>query len=130
MKYQLSILDKKDYGLLDDLAKSVSLDEELDKLATFIGAFNNNELCGAVGFSFAKETPRLEHIILAKNYQRTRLGVILLKAMENFLEVSGAKQYYSYILNTNERMISYAKKWGLKLKTEGKEGSWFYKSIK
>jgi len=129
LNYQFSI--SKNYNLIDILVNNISLNEPIDKKCIFIQAIVDNKLAGIVGFNlFTKnKVPRLEHIILDKPYQRTRLGILLLKEMEKFINELGYKEYYSYILNNNERMKRYAIKWGMKLKNTCDKGSWFYKTI-
>lgn len=137
MKYQFFVLKKENYDELNKLTNRVKLDEQLDKDAIFIVGIEENDLQGAVGFSFRNDfldkenikLPRLEHIIVDNKYQKTRLGVLLLKEMEKYLKEREYKEYYSYILNTNERMKKYAIKWGMKLKNIGRVGSCYYKPL-
>ncbi|RKY32395.1 MAG: hypothetical protein DRP74_02670 [Candidatus Omnitrophota bacterium] len=130
MKYNISILKPENYPELIKLAESVNLDEKIDFQCTFIAAQNGTpELLGVAGINFNKRFPRFEHILVSKPFQKTRLGVILLKAMEKYLIDNGYDTYVSYILNSREHMQKYALKWGMKEYNKTDDGKWFYKRL-
>lgn len=130
MKYNLSTLDIDDYSLLDELAERVNLDERVDKNCSFIAARNGNEkILGVAGINLTKKFPRFEHIIVDKKYQKTRLAVILMKAMERLLLFREKGTYVSYILNSRKHMQDYAVKWGMIMYNETPRGKWYYKNL-
>jgi len=126
--YDIRFFDIGDMKEIKNLADEVGIDEPLDTKCQFIIARHEGKLAGFVGFRL-DTTPRFEHIVLARRFQKTRLGVLLMKAMEEFLRKSNFKQYASYILNSRLHMQGYAVKWGMKAYAVKDNGIWFYKNL-
>lgn len=115
---------------LDDLAKKTNLGENIDYGCRFIVARKNDKIIGATGINFEKnELPRFEHIIVSPEYQKTKLGGILMARVERWLIDLGYKRYIAFIFYGKDSMRHYAKKWGMIEDKQGIKGSWFYKNL-
>lgn len=122
-------IEKFNIGELDSLAKETNLDENIDYQCEFIVA-RNGSIAGVAGVNFIKqETPRFEHIIISPEYQKTKLGGILMIRTERHLKDLGYKQYTAFILKTNKTMQDYAIKFGFQPYLNTINGIWFYKNI-
>lgn len=130
MRYHIEILKRKDKYLLEELAKDVELDESLDWRCNFIVVKNGVKLLGAAGINFDRgQYPQFEHIIIRKEYQHTKLLIVLMKKMERYIKDSGHNLYVSYILNTRNPMQLYAQHWGMKVYASDPSGVWFCKLL-
>jgi GNAT superfamily N-acetyltransferase len=130
MKYNLSFLQPEEYGELSKLAEEVKLDEKIDFQCYFLSAKDDNKkLLGVAGVNLNKDIPRFEHIIIGKPYQKTRLAVILMKAIEKFLIDEGYKIYSAYINNSKWWMQRYAEKFNFVKWEDRKNGKWYYKKL-
>lgn len=133
MEYKLLNKTEENLELIKELAGVSGIKEEIDYDCDFIVAKNEQkELLGLAGINLKMEKyPQFKHIILRPEKQTSRLGIILMNKMERYLIDNGYenKEYVSYILNTDNRMQVYAKKWGMIPYENDKEGVWFYKKI-
>ena len=130
MKYNLAILQPNEYYQLIELAKEVELNEPLDFKCNFLCARNGTpKIIGMVGINLQKSYPQIEHIIVGKEHQKTSLAYLLMIELEKFLRLQGYKEYVAYILNSNERMIRYAKKFGFKPYANRDNAKWYYKTL-
>jgi len=130
MQYTFRLLTKDDIPLIENLAKSVNLDEKVNYKCDFIGAFNgDSRLLGIAGVNLTKHYPQFEHIIVSKNKQKTRLGVLLMKKIEEYIKLKKYTMYVSYILDTRKYMQNYAVKWGMFPYNYKPEGKWYSKRI-
>lgn len=118
-------------GELEELAKEVKLDENIDYGCDFIVAKQDNKIIGVAGINFIKnKIPRWEHIIISKPYQKTRLTTNLLKEMEKTLLDKGYKLYSAFILNSKFYLQKYIEKFGFVLWEKRMNGNWYLKSIR
>jgi hypothetical protein len=131
MQYNFRLLTKEEIPLIDELAKSVNLDEKIDYNCDFIGAFNGStNLLGIAGVNLKKHYPQFEHIIICKDKQKTLLGFLLMKKIEEYLKLKKIAMYVSYIRNDRKYMQNYAEKWGMKIYNHKLGGKWYFKEIK
>ena len=115
---------------LDELAREVSLEENLDYQCKFLVCRKDNKIIGVAGVNFIKSPiPRFEHIIISPEYQKTKLGGILMKRTDRWLIDLGYKQYNAFIFYGKDLMRHYANKWGMIETTKGNKGSWFVKDL-
>jgi len=115
---------------LFNLANEVNLKENIDYFCNFVVAREKGKLIAAAGVNFTRlPVPKFEHIIIAPQYQKTRLFVIMLKKLEEYIKARGYKGYISFILNTNNHIQNYALKWGMKPYNIKSNGIWFEKKI-
>jgi len=127
MNYDIEILNGHDNYKIINLAEKVNLDEKIDFKCKFIGVKKNNELVGFIGINMQGHYPRFEHIVIDHKYQRTRVVILLARAMEKFLKPY--KCYVSYILHINNTMKKYAEKWGMRPYAKDNKGQWYHKNI-
>jgi len=115
---------------IDELAKEVSLDEDIDYQCKFLVCRKDGKIIGAAGINFVKdEIPRFEHIIISHKYQKTKLLGVLMKRVEDWLCILGYKFYNSFIFYDKSLMRLYARKWGMIETKLGNKGSWFTKYL-
>ena len=127
----ISILDIKEYPKLTQLAEKVKLDEKIDFKCVFLCEKDKQEnLRGVAGTNFRYLFPRFEHIIIRSEDQKTKLGVKLMLATEQFLRKKKYSYYTCFVLKENLRMRNYAEKFGFKEYSETEKGIWFSKSLK
>jgi len=131
MKYSLSFLQPNEYSLVSELAEEVNLEEKIDFNCNFLCAKNGvpEKIIGVAGINLQKSYPQIEHIIVGKEHQKTSLAYLLMIELEKFLRLQGYKEYVAYILNSNERMIRYAKKFGFKPYANRDNAKWYYKTL-
>lgn len=123
-------IEKFYFNELDELAKETNLNEDIDYKCRFIVARKDNKIIGVAGVNFVKnETPRFEHIIISPKYQKTKLGGILMKRVDRWLQDLGYKFYNAFIFYDKKLMRHYAKKWNMIETTKGNKGSWFTKEL-
>ena len=101
----ITVLGNDEYHKISELAGSVNLDEKIDFRCTFLAAQNGStKLLGVAGVSFRHKYPRFKHIIVRKEYQRTRLAFRLMKEIEKLLMEHGFDIYVALIPKTNKLM--------------------------
>ncbi len=124
-------IEKCIYPELEDLRAETKLDESIDYACDFIVARNDNqEIIGVAGVNFHKnETPRFEHIIISPKYQKTKLGGILVRRVDRWLQDLGYKFYNAFIFYDKGLMRHYAFKFGMVETIKGNRGSWFTKDL-
>ena len=123
-------IEKFYYRELDKLAEKVNLDEDIDYGCRFIVAKKDDKIVGVAGVNFLKNPiPRFEHIIISPEYQKTKLGGVLMRRTDRWLHDLGYKQYTAFIFYGKDLMRHYANKWGMIEDRQEIKGSWFYKNI-
>jgi hypothetical protein len=73
--------------------------------------------------------PQFEHIVIHPQVQKSRLAMILMTAVEDFLKKNKYSVYVCYILNTMNWMQEYAVKFGFSSYSHDDEGVWFVKNL-
>jgi hypothetical protein len=130
MYYDIRLLKKEEYPLLNNLAKTVNLRETLDLDCDFIGAKQEGNLIAVAGINFKRERyPQFEHIILRQDVRNRKLLILLCRQMERYIKDKGYDVYVSYITNDMNDMQVYALKWGMEAYSNDLHGVWFYKKI-
>ena len=130
MKYDIRLLKQDEYPEVKKLAEICKVQEEIDMGADFIGARNGN-LIGVSGVDLeSRRYPVFEHIIIHPDYQKSKLGILLMRRMEEYLLSKGKDMYVSYITNDMNWMQIYAIKWGMTSYANNDRGIWFNKVIR
>lgn len=127
------IFDREKFaeGQLEWLREETKLSEKIDYACNFITCRDENrKIIAIAGVNFVKlPIPRFEHIIITPRYQRTRLGVVMMRRVEKYIKDAGHKGYVAFILHPNKLMHNYAKKWGMRAYQITNKGTWFEKRI-
>lgn len=121
-------IKKIDNDSVREFLKDIEIGEPIDWECDFLGFFNGS-LAGIAGVNVKKEHPLFEHIIVAKHYQRTRVAVLLMIAIEKYLKELGFNDYWSFVRNERSQMQTYASKWGMTIHQVLGDGIWFFKNI-
>jgi len=131
MKYSIDLVKKENVSEILKLALISEIDEQVDTDCDFICAYDRDiGLVGVVGINLKKEHyPQFEHIIIHPRRQRTRLSVMLMNKMEEYLKDKGYREFVSFIRSDRKVMVDYALRWGMRIYNENERGKWLYKSL-
>lgn len=125
-KAQPSAMDK-----IKHLAFICEIDEPIDEKCDFLCAFDKElGLVGVAGVNLKRDLyPQFEHIIIHPKRQRTRVSVMLMNKMEEYLKNKEYKEYVAFIKNDKKMMQEYAMHWGMKEYSKTPRGVWYFKSL-
>lgn len=131
MKYRIEELQPDRFNELETIASLAGMDESIDYDCTFFAAYNGGtKIYGFAGVNLnTLRYPQFEHIVLHPQAQKSRLSMILMNSIEDYLRKHNYKLYVCYILNTMNWMMQYAARFGFIPYYNDAQGVWFYKSL-
>jgi hypothetical protein len=124
-------IDRLNKTELSHLAEEVKLDEDLDYFCNWVLARDpSGKLIAVAGVNMLRyPVPKFEHILISPKYQKSKLFVVMLKKLEEYIKARGHRGYISFILNKNKHIQDYAIKYGMRPYDIKFNGIWFEKQI-
>jgi N-acetylglutamate synthase-like GNAT family acetyltransferase len=131
MRYHIERLPYEQLEELEEVATLAGMTEPIDYNCDFFVARNgSSKIYGFAGVNLNMPLyPQFEHIVIHPQVQKSRLAMILMTAVEDFLKKNKYSVYVCYILNTMNWMQEYAVKFGFSSYSHDDEGVWFVKNL-
>jgi GNAT superfamily N-acetyltransferase len=139
MNLRIYTVDKYLSEEIVNFIKTSGLTEEFDcqNFEFMVLGITDKEISGLVAYGITKVSdgslaPRFLHVIVAKKFRGSRMGVRLMLASEKVLRERGYDKSIALIrhdLPKRDMKITYALKFGYQKYAEDKDGEYFYKTL-